>query len=95
MVLPVVLMILGICLGSLALQLERMKLVSAAATISRAVARGEAQEKLSDLWVGRKLSFRNTQDYVCAELAAEFALPGLVGLPFGISDTECARRQGL
>lgn len=95
MVLPVVVMILGICLGSLALQLERMKLVSAAAAISRAVARGESQEKVAGLWGGRKLTFKNTEGFICAELAAEIVLPGLVGLPFAISDTECARRQGL
>ena len=95
MVLPVVALILGVTLGSLALQLERMKLVSVAGVFSRAAARGEPQEKLAELLAGRKLMFKNTPEYICAEISAEFALPGLVGLPFRISDTECARRQGL
>jgi len=95
MVLPVVLMILGVCLGSLGLQLERMKLLSVAAAVSRAVARGETQEKLVGLLADRKLAFKNTPEYICAELSGEYVIPGLPGLPFGISDTECARRQGL
>ncbi len=95
MVLPVVVMILGICLGSLALQLERMKLVSVAATISRGLARGEPQEKLAELALGHRLAIENRNDLVCARILTVFSLPGLLGLPFEISDTECARRQGL
>jgi hypothetical protein len=95
MVLPVVAMILGITLGSLAIQLERMKLVSAAATISRAIARGEDETKVRGLAIGRILTYRNTAELICVELSASYSLPGLPGLLLPISDTECARRLGL
>jgi Flp pilus assembly protein TadG len=95
MVLPVVVMILGVTLGSLAIQLERMKLVSVAATVSRAVARGEPETKLEILTFGRKVTFKNTAEMICAEVSAELILPALPGMPFSISDTECARRLGL
>jgi hypothetical protein len=92
MVLPVVAMVLVISLGSLALQLERMKLVSVAATISRAVARGEPMEKLSGFLGKNHLEFKNTTDLICAEVSAEYLL---VGWKLPISDLECARRLGL
>lgn len=95
MVIPVVVMILGITLGSLSIQLERMKLVSIAASISRGVGRGEPLEKLQFLLGGRVLAFKNTSELICAEVSARFRLPGLTGLDFPISDTECARRLGL
>ena len=93
--LPVVMMILAITLGSLSIQLERMKLVSAAAAISRAVGRGEPREKLQLLTTGRQVTFKNTADMVCAEVSARFRLPGLPGFDLPISDTECARKLGL
>lgn len=92
MVLPVVVMVLSITLGALALQLERLKLVSVAAAVSRAAARGEPMEKLTGLIGDSRLAFRNTPDLICAEVSAQFAL---TGWKFPISDTECARRQGL
>ena len=95
MVLPVVAMIIALILGSLAVQLERMKLVSIAATVSRAVARGEPLDKLAELIGRRKLEFKNTPELICAELSAGFTLPGLAGLVLPISDSECSRRLGL
>lgn len=95
MVIPVVVMILCITLGSLSIQLERMKLVSVAASISRGVGRGEPIGKLQFLLDGRLLTFKNTGELICAEVSARFRLPGLPGLEFPISDTECARRLGL
>lgn len=95
MVLPVVVMILGITMGSLAIQLERMKLVSVAATISRAIARGEPEQKVLIFLGDRGLRYKNTEELVCAEVSASFRLPALPGFPFRISDTECARRLGL
>ncbi|MEY4320456.1 MAG: hypothetical protein RLZZ471_397 [Actinomycetota bacterium] len=95
MVIPVVVMILGITLGTLSIQLERMKLVSVAASISRGLGRGEPLEKLQFLLDGRVLAFKNTAELICAEVSAGFKLPGLPGFDFPISDTECARRLGL
>ncbi|MFM6977099.1 MAG: TadE/TadG family type IV pilus assembly protein [Micrococcales bacterium] len=92
MVLPVVIMVLGITLNALALQLERMKLVSVAATISRAIARGEPQEKVLPLLGGNHLVFKNTEDLICAEVSASYRL---LGWELPISDLECARRLGL
>ena len=90
--LPVVLMILGICLSTMALQLERMKLVSAASTIARAMARGEPATKTASFAIGRRLVFRNTEELICAELSADFRLAGF--FPLSVADTECARRLG-
>jgi hypothetical protein len=95
MVIPVVVMILGISLGALALQLERLKLVSVAATVSRALARGEVQEKLEFLIQGKRIQVSELENYLCVELSADYSLPGLTELPFPISDRECARKQGL
>ena len=95
MVLPVVVIILGITLGSLSIQLERMKMVSVAAAIARGIGRGEPLEKLSYLAMGRDLVFKNTTELICAEVSAKFTLPGLPGFAFPISDTECARKLGL
>jgi hypothetical protein len=95
LVLPVVVMILGVTLGSLAIQLERMKLVSVAATVSRAMARGEPEEMIGALAFGHKIAFKNTAEFICAEVSAQFTLPVLPGMPFSVSDTECARRLGL
>lgn len=95
MMMPVVFMILAICLSSLALQLERMKLVSVAATISRAIARGESADKFTKLLDGRNLTFKNSAEYICAEVSSTLGMPALAGLAFAISDTECARSQGL
>jgi hypothetical protein len=95
MVLPVVVMILGISLGALSLQLERLKLVSVAATLSRALARGEPQEKLEFLIQGKRIEVSDLENFLCVELSADFSLPGLAGLPFPISDRECARKLGL
>lgn len=85
-------MILGITLSTMAFQLERMKLVSAAGTIARAAARGEPEVKTASFRIGRHLVFRNTQELICAELSAEFRLAGF--FPLTVADTECARRLG-
>ncbi len=95
LVLPVVAMILGISLGALSLQLERLKLVSVAATVSRALARGETQEKLDFLIQGKRIEVFDLENYLCVELSADYLLPGLPGLPFPIADRECARKLGL
>lgn len=95
MVLPVVVMILGVTLASLTLQLERMKMVSVAATLSRAMARGEPPDKVLELLGNRSLTWKNTGELVCAEVSASFTLPGLPGFPLLVSDQECARRLGL
>ncbi len=95
MVLPVVTMIIAISLGAMALQLERLKLVSIAATVSRALARGEPQSKVELLIAGRELLVTEVEGYLCVEIAGDFTLPALPGLPFSVSDRECARKLGL
>jgi hypothetical protein len=95
MIMPVVVMVIAIALGSLALQLERVKLATAAATISRALARGEPESKLDWLIQGRHLVVTEHENYVCAELAGDFGIAGLPGKIFPISDRECARKLGL
>ena len=92
LVLPVVFMILFIALSTMSMQLERMKLVSAASAIARAVARGEPDDKIASFRVGRHLDLKASEDLVCAELSAEYRLAHL--FPVSVADSECARRLG-
>lgn len=95
MVLPVVLMILGISLGAMELQIERLRMVSIAATVSRALARGEPESKVVDLAQGREFELIDLENYLCVEVSASLSLATLPGLPFLISNRECARKLGL
>jgi len=99
LVLPVVILIMAITLGSLALQIERQKMVTVASAFSRGIARGEPLEKLRQVFQrqleGRTFRLFDRDQLACVELGAELQLPGLGGLPLSIGDTECARKLGL
>lgn len=98
-VLPVVAMILAISLGSLSAQVERMRLVSVAAGLARAVGRGETEAlalaRFQPSLAGRKVTFSTEQDLICAEVWVNFAFLGLPGLGLRLADRECARKLGL
>lgn len=98
-VLPTVFLLLGISLGAVAAQVERIKLVSVAAGLARAVARGEpehqAREVFASQLVGKSVVFSVEGLLLCAEVSRNVALPGLPNLPLRLADRECSRRLGL
>ena len=98
-VLPAVALILAISLGSLSAQVERMRLVSVAAGLARAIGRGETQalalERFQPNLAGRKVAFSAEKDLVCAEVSLEFDIVGLPGPGLRLADRECARKLGL
>ena len=97
--LPAVTMVLGITVAAFGLQIERLKLVSSAATIARAVARTEAAETInqlaSQLDASATLTLETRADLICARLQRSFNLPGLPGKAFDLSEVQCARKLGL
>ena len=99
MVLPAVLMIIAVSLSSVSAQVERMRLVSVAAGLARAVARGEPSERATSVFsgqlAGRTVRFSIEGQFACAEVIAEIELLGLPQLPMRLADRECQRRVGL
>lgn len=97
-VLPTVFMILAISLGSMSAQLERVKMVSIAAMLSRGVARGEPVEALKQVFAdqlqGRNFEILNTGLMVCVEVSQVVGVAGLSDLGLRLAETQCARNLG-
>ena len=96
--LPAVVMIIGLALGAMSVQLQRMELVSAASTIARAIAREEPIEIVDALVseLGEQVGFEIQEELgvVCVILRSEIGilsidLPGLE-----LIETQCAKAQG-
>ena len=96
--LPAVLLIVGLALGAMSVQLQRMELVSAASTIARAIARGEpiaiVDALVSEL--GQQVGFEIQEELgvICVVLRSEIGilsidLPGLE-----LIESQCAKAQG-
>jgi len=98
-VLPTVFLLLGISLGAVAAQFERIKLVSVAAGLARAVARGESESQAREAFAsqleGKSVVFSVDGLLLCAEVSRNVTLPGLPNLPMRLADRECSRRLGL
>jgi hypothetical protein len=98
-VLPAVLMILAISIGSLTAQLERLKLVSIAGMIARAVARDESPEMINSVFArqieGRELTFFSRELMTCVELSRSVKFAGLANFGLRLAETQCARKLGL
>lgn len=96
--LPTVFMILAISLGSMSAQLERVKMVSIAAMLSRGVARGEPVEALKQVFAdqlqGRNFEILNTGLMVCVEVSQVVGVAGLSDLGLRLAETQCARNLG-
>lgn len=92
-VLPAVLLVLVLCVGSASVSVQRIVVQSAAAAAARAAARGEsggsAQEAASRAG-GGSVSIRRDGDFVCATVTADasFAAARTVGIR--ISGRSCA-----
>ena len=101
-VLPGVLLILLLSLSVLVLQASRIGLVELAAQGSRALARGESEELVTQLLresqLGEKASFRVSyrELSICVEVVQTAEIGGLGGVfPIELSETQCARKGGL
>lgn len=93
-VLPAVLLVLVLCVGSASVSVERIAVQSAAAAAARAAARGEAGgsavEAASHASRGASVGLRRDGDFVCATVTADatFAAARTVGIR--VSGTSCA-----
>jgi hypothetical protein len=97
-----VLIILFFSLSVLALQASRIGLVELAAQGSRALARGESEELVSQLLresqLGEKASFRVSYKElsICVEVVQTAEIGGLGGVfPIELSEIQCSRKGGL
>lgn len=99
MVLPTVLTVLGISVGSMAATLERARLVSIAAGVSRALARAEPLDQVTRVYqsqlAGRKLEISRLGELVCAQVSAAVHLADLPEFGLRLAETQCARQVGL
>jgi hypothetical protein len=101
-VLPGVLLILFFSLSVLALQASRIGLVELAAQGSRALARGESEELVTQLLresqLGEKASFRVSYKElsICVEVVQTAEIGGLGEVfPIELSEIQCSRKGGL
>ena len=96
--LPAVLMVIGLALGAMSLQLERMQLVSAASDLARAIAREEPMDEVNRLVaeLGSEVSFEFSEDanLVCVILKSKVELLGIDVKGLELIETQCAKAQG-
>ena len=101
-ILPGVMLVLFLALSVLSLQSSRIALVEVAAEGSRALARGESEQLLSQLLgefnLGGNVSFETSfRDLaVCLEVAQKHDIQAFGGLlPIELKEVQCARKGGL
>jgi hypothetical protein len=98
-VLPTVSLLLAFSMSTLTAQFERTRLVSVAAGLARAVARGEPESQVREIYAaqlrGRTVTFSTEGMLLCAEVGREVTLLGMPNLPLRLADRECSRRLGL
>ena len=101
-ILPGVMLVLFLALSVLSLQSSRIALVEVAAEGSRALARGESEQLLSQLLgefnLGGNVSFETSfRDLaVCIEVAQKHDIQAFGGLlPIELKEVQCARKGGL
>jgi Flp pilus assembly protein TadG len=98
-VLPTVFLLLAFSMSTLTAQFERIRLVSVAAGLARAVARGEPESQVRELYAtqlrGSQVTFSTDGLLLCAEVGRDLTLLGLPNLPLRLADRECSRRLGL
>ena len=101
-VLPGVLLVLFIALSVLSLQTSRIALVELAAEGSRALARGESEELVSQLLgesgLGSKVTFASSYKdlSVCIEVVQKHEIRALgASLPIVLKEVQCSRKGGL
>lgn len=96
--LPAVVIIVGLALGAMSVQLQRMELVSAASTIARAIARGEPIEIVDALVtdLGERVGFEIQEELgvVCVILRSEIGILSIDLTGLELIESQCAKAQG-
>ena len=96
--LPAVLLVVGLALGAMSIQLQRMELVSAASTIARAIARDEPIEIVDALVseLGEQVGFEIQEELgvVCVILRSEIGILSIDLTGLELIETQCAKAQG-
>jgi hypothetical protein len=96
--LPAVLLVLGLALGAMSIQLQRMQLVTAASDIARAIAREEPMALVDALVLdlGSEVGFEFLEEdgLVCVVLKSGVELIGIDLNGFDLIETQCAKAQG-
>ncbi len=96
--LPAVLMIVGLALGAMSIQLQRMELISSASTIARAIAREEPIELVDGLVMalGDKVGFeiQESEGIVCVVLRSEVGILSIQLSGLELIVCQCAKAQG-
>jgi hypothetical protein len=94
---PTVALVIAVTLSGFGLQVERMKYVASAASIARALGRGETQAEVTALLVEvspeASLEVQFLENYICARVYKSVSLLGLQD--FEVSERQCARKMGL
>ena len=96
--LPAVVIIVGLALGAMSVQLQRMEMVSAASTIARAIARGEPIEIVDALVaeLGERIGFEIQEELgvVCVVLRSEIGIFSIDLTGLELIESQCAKAQG-
>ena len=96
--LPAVLLIVGLALGAMSIQLQRIELVSAASTIARAIARDEPIEIVDALVssLGEQVGFEIQEELgvVCVILRSEIGILSIDLTGLELIESQCAKAQG-
>lgn len=96
--LPVVTTVLAIAMGLLSVQLTRIELVSEAANIARAIARGEPMEYVdslvSNLGEGINFEIEEPDGLICVILKSEIEILDVDLSALELVETQCAKAQG-
>jgi hypothetical protein len=97
--LPAVSLVLAVTLGAFGLQIERMKLVSVAATAARALARDELSEEVRAFSIDQlpnvELQINEQEQQICVTAALEVSIPALPSNILNLEEQQCARSSGL
>lgn len=95
--LPTAILILVLGIQVMALQTGRMGLVALASEGARALARGEDQSLVTELFQERSMGLKVNVEYldmsVCVELTKISKVAGILELP--VIERACARKAGL
>jgi len=94
--LPAVMVVVGVILGVGQWQLQQQRLVVGAATIARALARGEDQATIDEFagQLGAKLDVSFGSNLVCARLSQTSNVIGLSQFDaLEVSEEQCAEKQ--
>lgn len=96
--LPAVLLVIGLAVGAMSIQLQRMQLVTAASEIARAIAREEPMALVDAmvLDLGSQVGFQFSEEdnFVCVILKSEVGVLSIDLTGLELVETQCAKAQG-